>query len=392
MERLIQRGLGTTYIILVCVLTLSIAGCLTEGSGEEGGTEVVANPDQVPAPPLTPPERTVCDPFNAGVSARDRGLIGNLVYLTDDQPRYTRARDYIMNGVPVQSTLYFDRLMIPTRSWDLGFYTQDGTLVTNHRDEPVYEYFGVHMESQLQLAPGEAPGWYQMAILSDDGAVLSLKDDENVLTTLVDNDGDHPTRMGCAMRSIYLNEGDRLPFTLEYYQGPRYHISLVVMWRPLPADQNPEDPVWDEECGMMGNSRYFDYTQVPSLPTPRYYEMLTRGWKPLENANYFFPEQASNPCAVDDPLIISNFVIETTTRTSITVSWQTNQPATTKVVARNVVTGEIHETEVDTTLKTSHVGTISGLSSDTLYAIRAVSAVEGGDPVFSNELAIRTPR
>ncbi|NJM10393.1 MAG: hypothetical protein HC883_05955 [Bdellovibrionaceae bacterium] len=169
------RGFKIALLLPLGISALiSITGCLSEGSGSEAGTDVVADPSNV-LPPLSVPERTVCDPFNAGQTARDRGLIGNLVYLTPDQPRYTRVGDYIANGTPIQSTLYFDKLFVPTRAFDLGFYTQDGTLVVNQNDEAIYEYFGLRLETQLMLGQNQAPGWYQMSVLSDDGAVLSKK-------------------------------------------------------------------------------------------------------------------------------------------------------------------------------------------------------------------------
>ncbi len=391
-RKLYIHRLSAAFTVIMCALALSLTGCLTEGSGSEGGTTVVAGPDDVPGPPLTSPEHTICDPFNAGTSARDKGLIGNLVYLTDDQPRYSSAKDYVDNGVPVQSTLYFDKLFVPTRSWDLGFYTQAGELVLNHRDEPLYEYFGLHLESELMLAPGESPGWYQFAILSDDGATMDLRDSEGVLTPIVNNDGVHPTRMGCSMRSVYLDATSRIPFVLNYYQGPRYHISMVLMMRPLPDGVDPMAPATDAECGRSGNSRYFNYNVVPSAPTATYYDLLTRGWKPLENQNYHFPDAAENPCAPPDPLIITNFVIESTTRTSVTVSWDTNEPSTSKISIKNVSTGVAVETAEDPALVTHHVVTVPGLTANTLYAVRGISAVPGVKSSISDERAFRTPR
>lgn len=390
--RMQTKDLRSLHVLFLAILVLTMSGCLTEGAGTEGDTEVVADPSETPAPPLTPPERTVCDPFNAGVSARDRGLIANLVYLTDDLPRYTSAHDYILNGTPIQSTLYFDKLFIPTRAFDLGFYTQDGTLVLNQHDQPLYEYFGLRLESQLQLAPGEGAGWYQMAALSDDGSVLDLKNSDGTLSRLINNDGTHPTRMGCAAKSVYVSEGQKIPFVMEYYQGPRYHISMVLMWRPLPSGANPNDPVSDVECGRSGNSRYFDSTRVPSAPTSTYYDMLTRGWKPLENQNYNFPEQASNPCAVQNPLLITNFNVDSATRNSVTVSWTTNLPSTSKVSVKDVNTGVVTESVENTTLTTSHVVTHTGLSPSTLYAIRALSSVPGQQSAVSDERAFRTAR
>ena len=114
-------------VLLFSLLAIAfLSGCLNEGSGNEDSTQVVAEPGEVEPPPLTTPERTVCDPFSSGSSARDRGLVGHLLYLEDDQPRYDRINDYLENGTPIQSTLYFDQIHVPTRAFDLGFYTQEG--------------------------------------------------------------------------------------------------------------------------------------------------------------------------------------------------------------------------------------------------------------------------
>ncbi|MFT3724546.1 MAG: hypothetical protein QM773_13290 [Hyphomonadaceae bacterium] len=136
-----QRGFAAQVVLPVVFglgLSLSLTGCLTSGQGTEGDSDIVGNPSDV-KPPLTTPARTVCDPFNAGVSARDHGITGTLVYLQDSQPRYNHVADYIANGTPIQSTLYFDKLFIPTRMFDLGFYTQDGTLILNQDNQPLYE-------------------------------------------------------------------------------------------------------------------------------------------------------------------------------------------------------------------------------------------------------------
>lgn len=388
------RGLNATSLLLTLApvaFCLALTGCLTLETGEEGGTTVVSDPN-APPPPLTTPERTICDPFNAGTSARDRGIIGNLAYLTDDMPRYSNVSDFISNGAPIESTLYFDKLFIPTRAFDLGFYTQDGRLVTNHNNQPLYEYFGLRLESQLQLAPGEAPGFYELSLLADDGAVLSLKNPDGSLTKIVDDDGTHPTRMGCSSKAIYMDSNSKIPIVVEYSQGPRYHISLVAMWRPMPAGADPNAQAVDVMCGQQGNSLFFDSTQVPSLPTATYYGLLERGWKPLENANFYFPEQASNPCGIENPLIISNFAITATTRTSVSLSWTTNLPATTKAETKNVTSGIVTISDEDTTLTTSHSLTISGLTPNTLYAVKGISTVPAFQTVTSDERAFRTPR
>lgn len=356
-------------------------------------------PGQPPSP-LTPPERTICDPFNTNSpAARDRGVVANLVWLSDEYtPRGGVAAPqqvsrYFEIGNIVESTLYFDRIFTPTRAFDLGFITQEGQTVLNHHNEPLYEYFALHMEGQFQLGPNDPEGPYQISVLSDDGSVLKVSDGNGGWTTIVNNDGEHSTRMACPLNVVNMTRTTKLPFQLQYHQGPRYHIAMAVMWRPLPSGTHPDIPVNDPECGRSGNSRYWDSTVVPSQAKQPFYELLARGWKVLENENYAFPEQASNPCVPsEDTLTISNFQITGVTRNSMTLNWTTNIPSTSKVEYRNVVTGVVTSTAEDTALVTSHTVTVSGLTANTLYAFKGISKSSGGQTAISDERALRTQR
>lgn len=382
-------------VLFLAFLTLFVVtGCLNEGSGSEDATQVVADPDDPVEvlPPLTTPERTVCDPFDSGVSAQDRGLVGNLLYLTDDQPRYDNVEDYMTHGTPIPSTLYFDRLYVPTRAFDLGFYTQAGQIVLNQNDEAIYEYFALRLESQLMLAANESPGWYQLAVLADDGAILEEKLQDNSTKLLIDSDGNSPTRMGCSVKSIYMDGNTKRHIILKYFQGPRYHIALTMLWRPLPSGEDPDAPVDDIECGRFGNSRYFDSTQTPSQPQIKFYELLERGWKPLTNENYFFPAQATNPCAVEDPLLLTNFNLDSYKRTEAIVSWTTSLPATSQIELKNISSGLIQYSTLETSLNTSHRVTFTGLTANTLYSVKGISESSDGQIVESAESAFRTPR
>lgn len=400
-----DRCLNYSAAVLIG-LALLLTGCPadTPNSGTSSGTTVVNEPGPVPDP-LTAPERTICDPFKTNSpSARDRGVVANLVWLDDTmpprngQPSLQNVDNYFSIGNIVDSTLYFDRIFVPTRSFDLGFTTQTGEQVLNHLGQPMYEYFALNMQSQLQLASNESPGQYQVAILSDDGAVLKMNPGSASEYQLVKNDGDHPTRMACSTTTLNMQAGDKLPFVLNYYQGPRYHISLIMMWRPVPDGTNPDIPINDPACGMSGNSYFFDYTQVPSKAKTPYLELLARGWKVLENENFQFPEQASNPCAPsEETLAISNFEILSSqkislTEATMTLRWKTNIAANSQVEFRNVNTGTILRTSVDPAMVTSHQMDVTGLTPNTLYALKGISVSAGGQTAMSDERALRTPR
>ncbi|MFN7825531.1 MAG: hypothetical protein ACK5P6_09240, partial [Pseudobdellovibrionaceae bacterium] len=186
-----------TYSLSAGLALMMLTACLSQ-SGSESGTSVVSEPTPNVKPPLTTPERTICDPFSTGSSvARDRGVTANLVYRDIGQPRWHTAREYLDYGTIVESTLYFDRLYVPTRKYDTPFMTKTGEPVVYQGTNPslppqaVYEYFGLRFESQLQLAANEPAADYQMAVLSDDGAVFYWKDSATqALTPYINNDGD----------------------------------------------------------------------------------------------------------------------------------------------------------------------------------------------------------
>lgn len=389
-------------IILGLALTSLLTACPDQQqSGTESGTTVVNEPTPgTPLPPLSSPERTICDPFSTNSpAARDRGVIANMVWLDDSmpprngQPSIKNVANYFSIGNIVESTLYFDRLFVPTRAFDLGFMTQTGDTVLNHLGQPMYEYFALRMQGQFQLAANEEPGLYQVALLSDDGAVLKVSDGNGGETTIINNDGEHPTRFACPTQVINMQRDTKLPFSLEYFQGPRYHISLAVMWRPLPDGTDPDLPVTDPRCGQSGNSLFFDSTVVPTKMQSPFYELLSRNWKVLENENFYFPEQASNPCVPDEEsLAISSFQVTGMTRTSITLNWLTNVESDSQVEIRNVATGVVTQTPVSSELVKDHTLTVTGLSPNTLYAFKGISVTPGGQTAVSDERALRTPR
>ncbi len=379
-------------VFLVFSLTVTLSSCLTDATkGTESGTTVVTTPN--PNAKFDPAQ-TVCDPFSTNSpQARDHGLIGNLLYLNDSQPRYNRVSDFMNFGVIAPQTIYLDRLFIPTRPFDRGFSTAAGELVTNANGNTLYEYFGLKMKAQIQLAANEAPGYYQFALLADDGAVMKIPDGAGGEKIIVNDDGTHPTQMACATEPVYLDRNSKIPVTVEYYQGPRYHISLVAMIRPWPDGVIDTNPVNDVMCGRAGNSLYFDSTKNPIEPQIAFYEMLSRNWKVLENENYFFPVQESNPCVPPEaPLAISSFSILGIARDRVTLTWVTNIPSTSQGQSKNVATSATVLTSTEASLVTTHVLTITGLLPNTLYAVKAFSSSAGGQNSVSDERAFRTPR
>lgn len=371
-------GLG-----LAAAFPLAFAACneVVDGLGEAsqidfaGDANSIALIDNLSFAPggANDPGRVVCDPFESvsgPSSSGDWGLAGTLYYLTADQPRYSTAVEYRQHGHQAPVSLFLNQLDVPTRRYDRPFYTQSGQLVTDVNGNAFYEYFGVEVESQIQLTEADAPGLYQFAVLSDDGALFQL-DTGAGLQTIVDNDGVHATRMGCATAPVEIAAGQKIPMKLNWYQGPRHHISMVLMMRPW-DDANHAD----SECGLSGNSRYWNSNVTPSAPTSTFNALLDRGWKVLGQDHFILPQSIdTNPCLSPDPVrtFITRYTPDATVVNNPSVTFEFTSNYSTATFSCSIDGG----TEVPCTSPAVYTGladgnhsffvraTVGGLSDDT---------------------------
>lgn len=242
------------------------------------------------------PEQVVCDPLSTnaspsqGATTNRSGLRADLYYRSVGQPTPQKTSDLIERGTKAEQVLFFEELFVPTRIFNQGFPAQDGTLISNAKGEALLEDFALRFEGSLKLSESDAEGIYEFALLSDDGAVLSLGDSNGNMSVVVDNDGRHATRFGCGDK-VGLNRSSQLKLRLDYFQGPREHISLIPMWRKVSVDTSR-----DPKCGASGNSMFFN-PSVNSRELRSYQELLSRGWRPLKAANFVLPaDVAANPC------------------------------------------------------------------------------------------------
>ena len=239
--------------------------------------------------PVTPfSNPPVCETGNDPVDP-DSGLQGDIYYLDQSQPRYQNVDDYISFGHRLDNPLFLSQLNVPTRMFDTGFQIDGGDLVRDEQNNVLIEYFALDLYSQLRLTPQDAPGNYQLGLISDDASKLDAKISGDVYTTVVDNDGQHPPRLGCGS-VISMNANTRLPIRVKYDQGPRYHIALMMLWRKIDGSSPPEEPL----CGLNGNETWFDPTN--QQPTSNFNELLTRGWSVVKPNNFKLPGNHLNPC------------------------------------------------------------------------------------------------
>lgn len=363
-------------------LTTILSGCLQD-QVKEGDTTA----DVVPIPD---PSSFVCNPLDAGSDnlGAEQGLHAELFAADPNGPHYNTAMEYMSNATKVPVDVYFNQLFVPTRPFDRGFVTRSGNVIQTADGTTLYEWFGMRFKSELQLAADDVAGDYQVAILSDDGSVMTVGSGASQ-SVLVDNDGWHPTQMGCATIPIHLNQGEVLPFQLDYFQGPRYHISLVMMWRPWPTRaQDVMDPL----CGRNGNSMYFNYQTDPPTPTANYNALLARGWRVVTPEHFLLPRpETSNPCNEPAPVMSQVSVINVATN-SATVSWLTDRAASSQVEYVDVAGNITLRTTLDSTMNVGHSVQLTGLTANTQYNVKAISASISGRSSESAIVTFRTRR
>ncbi len=277
----------STFLLLAgaTLIAIALSGCgRAEFAFENGGSFSQTEPP------------TVCSPFDpANPPSNQNGLAGSIQYLEASQPRYSSVLDMVSKGKDAGVKLILSQLDVPTVAFTKGFVdSKTGAALKTSSGDTLIEWFSIDVRSELLLSDTDSAGFYQLALLSDDGAVLNIDATlTDAGTLLVDNDGEHPTRMGCASKGIELKKNISRPIRVKFYQGPRYHIALTLMWRKVSA----ENSATDANCGLTGNDVFWDSTKTPSLATAKYNELLTRGWKVVPSKNFILPSDVrSNPC------------------------------------------------------------------------------------------------
>jgi hypothetical protein len=273
------------------ILFLIASGC-TSGNHLGPADSPVTNTDT--SDQLYMRALTVCDPLSDDQNQTQDirlGLQGKLYYLTDDMPRFTTVEDYT-RAVDTGTTVFLRDVNVPTRMFDRGFPTADGSLIQAN-GQTLVEWFELYLETQIQLTDGDLPGNYQLAMIADDGATMEIGDFDGVYTRQVDDDGTHSSRLACATSTVALDGSTSIPTRIKYYQGPRTEIALMLLWRRIPDNMSLDEPL----CGATGQNLYFEYHDNPSTPQQAYIDLLSRGWAPLKPGNFALPgRQRINPC------------------------------------------------------------------------------------------------
>lgn len=243
---------------------------------------------------------TVCDPFKSNddvlddTLSTDHGIKASLKYMTASNVKkyaHSSVQNFVDHGTASSAEIYFSSVNVPTRKFDQGFVSEQGTPLKDDSGKTLIENFLLQFESNIRFAKGAAKMKVQFAVLSDDGTNVSIKSGEN-WQTLINNDGNHPTKMGCATSPVEISSDSSLPIKIDYYQGPRYHIAVVLLWREWKDDASFESK--DAMCGQSGNSLFFDSEYTPSRESNAYLNLLSNGWSVVPKDVYYLDANISD--------------------------------------------------------------------------------------------------
>ena len=213
-------------------------------------------------------------------------------YETADLAKYSGANvaEFYSFGHKSTADFFFSNLYVPTRAFTQGFTLSDGKLLNKSDGTPLFEYFAFRFKTEIKLPKGSAAKKMQFALVSDDGSNMLVQNPTTkVWTTAVGNDGTHGTIMKCSASGVALNADTSVPVEIQYYQGPKYHIALTLLWREWTGDGS------DAQCDQGGNSYFFDSSTVPSTPTSQWKDILTR-WQVVPADSFQIGSGIINPC------------------------------------------------------------------------------------------------
>ncbi|MCM0605170.1 MAG: hypothetical protein KA715_03700 [Xanthomonadaceae bacterium] len=293
--------------------SMMITGCENPPSSIYVGNTAI----DVNLPSSSSAHNAVCDPFDSTEVGLPENKIWGRIYSWDpwwnpetnsssSTPRAgpKNVAGYISEGVMLDVELYLNQLNVPTRPFDQGFSTQDALILKTPRGDTLYEYFALQMEANIKIGSSDTAGYYQFALITDDGSVMQM-DDNGVFRNIVNNDGNHPTKMACASEAVYFDSNTRLPVKINYYQGPRYHIAMMLMWRKV-VDASAASLV-ESQCGKSGNSFFFNSNVSPPVPSANYTGLIGRGWKVLSTDNFLLPAEHSDPTPCTQSCFSDNY-------------------------------------------------------------------------------------
>lgn len=228
-----------------------------------------------------------------------KGLVGNVRILKTSHAKSEKKNDLLSYLSPEFSELlphviYMDQVDVAPRHFEMGFSTKNGDYIRNAKNEKIVEWFNVNLETVLKIQLPQEEGFYEFVALSDDGIILNIEDlNEGVIyKNFLYAPNTQAPKVICyngpekEKRSlIYLKNGQDYKLGINYFQGPRTEIALMLFWKKI------ENPL------KYKRSKY-------CMSTQRDYNVLIKdGFVIVPQKFFHLPAGKVNHCKVDDQLV-----------------------------------------------------------------------------------------
>jgi len=323
--------LSTGFLLLLFQNCSNNYKLTTNGSNPTGGENAAGigggNPNPIPSPSVIPTPTpspssnpVVCNPFGGSSGSSGMGLITNGVYYVDvaSLPSGTSPDADINNSVLnllnaktpyvdyANVDVYLSQINYPSMYFTDGFTDSSGDTLKDSTGATLIQYFGFQAKSVF--VPGDwAPGDYEIAVLSDDGSILTMTGGQADGSDLViNNDGAHALTMGCTTEVLHVTANSQIPMTFDYFQGPPVTIGMIMMYRPVSVSGTAQDPL----CGKGGDPYYFQDHDAngpinPATPLAPYQQLVgafgaqaagSGGWKVVEPNHFQLPAGTQPAC------------------------------------------------------------------------------------------------
>ena len=144
---------------------------------------------------------------------------------------WSGALDLCSKGISPNIDFHSKNFYVPTRSFTLGFPSENGDGVKDQNGNDLIETFGFQFTGAMTFAGFANPGKkVQFALVIDDGSIISSitthADGSTTKTEILNNDGAHSTKFGCGENTLLTVASDqKMKFELDYYQGSRDRIA-----------------------------------------------------------------------------------------------------------------------------------------------------------------------
>lgn len=312
------------------------------------------------------PDRIICDPFSnpnnnsnqnqdntqGQTQGHIQGLIGELYY----QPILNsngsnKVDDFIKSNLKKSESLFLSDLNIIENNSINGFKKLNKATLFDSNGNKINQNFALKLNSNILLNFSDSEGLYEFALISNNGSVLKLKSG-NIDTPdeiLIDNDGDHDSKLACSLKTVKLRQNVQMPIELSFYQTQLNNLTHVLLFRPYNPNIRPE-PL----CNQSGKGVFFN--PANAKPMKAFNDLMNRGWKVLQNSNFKITQNKNdfNPCNMGLEVKISELKIDSSDKLNPIIRWKTDKPATSQVQLTNLQNLNYLITPSDNILRTEH--------------------------------------